>query len=346
MCTGISMFILLAIKAKFFPKLKQCFYCCSLRTGMFYICWISLLWNVYFLYNVKDPVEKDPASVPYILRFRIHILGDPQAAQYISQSEYSGLYYMMEMIAFTVGLIGIYCNSSWCLILLLESETCILLMYVFVTLYKLNISIQRGDLSIFIEHICTFLITAFKCYLYLIILSFCSEVFFSRIVPAAVPSPSTPASAPSVTEPTTPEASCIDYPYTIRPPYVFIMTQPCTSIYPPNEIPQIEIPHIEIPHIEIPHIEIPHIEIPHIEIPHIEIPHIEIPHIEIPHIEIPHIEIPHIEIPHIEIPHIVVQTDVVDPDAPPSYSTVVNEEPPPYTDLYPIDFIEIERPLS
>ncbi|XP_065204580.1 uncharacterized protein LOC135834589 isoform X2 [Planococcus citri] len=293
----ILILILLAFNDECFPKLKQCFYHCSLRTGMFYICWISLLWDVFFiLYNEVEHVEKDPADVPYLLRFldgQKMICLNPSLHPF---SPYCRLYYWMEIIEFTVGLIGIYFNSWWILFLQLVSETCILLIYVFMTLYKLRVG------SNFIDLICSFLIIAFKCYLYLIIMNFCSEVVEGRdgsglrgiiIVRAAVPSPSAPASAPSVTEHTIPAASRIDSPYAavpspyaqasapsvtehtilaasridspyaIQPPPIF--TQPCTPISPP-----------------------------------------------------------------------VVQTDVVDPDAPPPYSIVMNEdeEPPPYADLY------------
>lgn len=210
---------------------------------MFYICWISLLWNLYFLY-----VEKDPANVPDILRF----LDEQKAISLPAEqpfSQYNRLYYVTEIMVFTFALIGIYSNSSCCLNLLIGSETVILLMYVFMTLYKVNLSRhEASDGSNSIDPISTFLITAFKYYLYLIILSFYNEVSNGRdgrglggivIATSAVPSPYAPASAPSVTEHTIPASSYIDSPYAIQPPHAPIITQPCTSIYPPHEFPHI-----------------------------------------------------------------------------------------------------------
>lgn len=221
-----------------FPKLKKCFCCLSLRTGMLFICWITLLWNLCYLYDEK--------SKPMILKFldKEHLVDLPDGRSF---TEFSRLYYVTQIMVMAFALIGIFSNSSCCMNLLIGSETVIFVMYVFMTLYDFNKYLSKyGAKFESNEPVEFFWISVFKYYIYLIILSFYYEVSQGRdgrsqggIIITEVAAPyAVPPSAPHPTI-IVPTAPYVDSPYAVQPPHAPIITQPCNSIYPPNEFPHV-----------------------------------------------------------------------------------------------------------
>lgn len=228
-----------------FPTLKQTRCCCSLKTGMSFICCIGIAWNSITLFN--GSAKTDP---PDFLKFLDTHYSLSYGHHFV---DYSQLYYAIQIFAMIFAFFGTALDSLCCLLPLVVSETFILLMYFLKILtYLLNswnyIESKEDPLGLFILFV-------YHYYACAIIFSFYSQVSKGEdgrehgitgvIITTSTQTASSPsASAPCPNDQNFPSVSYANSLYATQPPYAPVVThgEPCLSMYPSNEYAQTAMP--------------------------------------------------------------------------------------------------------
>ncbi|XP_065204516.1 uncharacterized protein LOC135834515 [Planococcus citri] len=227
-----------------FPTLKQTCCCCSLKTGMIFICCIGIVWNLMSCLNAS---KTDP---PDFLKFLDTQYSLSYGHHFVDHSQ---LYYAIQIFALIFAFFGAALDSLCCLIPLVVSETLILLMYFLeiltYLLKSLNNVESKGD-----PLIALFILFVYHYYACAIIFSFYSQVSKGEdgrehgisgvIITTSTQTASSPsASAPCPNDQNLQSVSYVNSPYATQPPYAPVVThgEPCL-MYPPNEYAQTAMP--------------------------------------------------------------------------------------------------------